>query len=310
MSDVSREYCQIIAANIPKSWLNCQRIPIKIYLQGLNITAKEMRDTLWGFTVGKTITSAEYGLLGYLVESCDSLKAALDALLQFDKTVADIGEIQFTNIGNTASLKWLPYFQNRHAVLRNMTAWVATVRRLTGKQLTPTVVNLQDDFSSKELKTLTEWFGCSVQASCDSNDIIFDISLLTMPILTRNELVNNHLLLATQEAKKSFIDQRGWLSQIQPVLHSADLHHFTLMTLAGTLCMSPRTLQRKLKLNEMSFSQLLDDERKRRFEQFGNMMRKQMLSNLLGYSEQASLNRASKRWFGVSPSQYFKKHST
>ncbi len=310
MSDVSREYCQIIAANIPQAWLNCQRIPMAIYLQGLDTAAKEMRDSLWGFTAGKTITSAEYGLLGYLVESCDSLKAALDALLQFDKTVADIGKIQFTNEGDTASLKWLPYFQNRHAILRNMTAWVATVRRLTGKQLTPKVVNLQDDFSSKELKTLTEWFGCSVQASRDSNDIVFSMSLLAMPILTRNELVNNHLLLATQEAKKSFIDQPGWLSQIQPVLHSADLHHFTLMTLAEILHMSPRTLQRQLKLNAMSFSQLLDDERKRRFEQFGHIMRKQMLSNLLGYSEQASLNRAAKRWYGVSPSQYFKKHGS
>lgn len=244
MSDVSREYCQIIAANIPQTWLNCQRIPMAIYLQGLDNAAKEMRDSLWGFTAGKTITSAEYGLLGYLVESCDSLTAALDALLQFDKTVADIGEIEFTSVGDTASLKWLPYFQNRHAVLRNITAWVATVRRLTGKHLTPKLVNLQDNFSSKELKILTEWFGCSVQASRDSNDIVFDMSLLVMPILTRNELVNNHLLVATQEAKKSFIDQPVWLSQIQPVLHSADLHHFTLMTLAGILCMSPRTLQR------------------------------------------------------------------
>jgi AraC-like DNA-binding protein len=306
MSDVSREYCQVVEDYVPPKWKHHQRVPMEIYLQGLNSAAKVMKNSLWGFTVGKCITSAEYGLLGYLVESCDTLQSALEALLQFDKTVADIGQIEFENNDNVATLIWQPYFHNRHAVLRNITAWVATVRRVTGKQLSPHCLHLQDDFSSQEVELLEGWFGCSVQPTANKNSIAFDLTLLEVPILTRNELVNNHLLLATTEAKKLYVNEYGWFSGLQPVLHSADLHSLSLLTLAEILCMSPRTLQRRLKLNDMSFSQLLDDERKRRFEQFVHTMRKQMLSDLLGYSEQASLNRAVKRWHGISPSGYLR----
>lgn len=305
MSDVSREYCQVIEGYIPPAWRHSQRVPMEIYLQALTNAARDHHDSLWGFKLGKSITSAEYGLLGYLVESCDTLQSALDALLQFDKTVADIGQVQFKRTGNLATLLWQPYFHNRHGVLRNMTAWLATVRRVTGTELTPRRVYLQDDFTPQELLTLEAWFACPLTASSPSNYIEFAARLLETPILTRNELVNRHLLLATKEAKQRYVNEHGWMSQLQSVLQSADLQHLSLLTLAQALSMSSRTLQRRLRSNDLCFSQLLDEERRRRFEQFGHTMRKQMLSDLLGYSEQASLNKAVKRWYGMSPSAYF-----
>jgi AraC-like DNA-binding protein len=81
----------------------------------------------------------------------------------------------------------------------------------------------------------------------------------------------------------------------------------SLTSLATALAMSTRTLQRHLKSHELCFSDLLDRERKRRFAQFCAVMGKQALSDLLGYTEQASLNRAVKRWYGISPSAYVKR---
>ncbi|GHE76850.1 AraC family transcriptional regulator [Thalassotalea profundi] len=304
MSDVSREYCQVITDYISAEWKNSQRVPMNVYLKGLDDGAAAMQNSLWGFTLGQNITSAEYGLLGYLVESSGTLQSALEALLQFDKTVADIGQVQFNITGEIATLTWMPYFNNRHAVLRNMTAWIATVRRLTNKPLTPHCIYFQDNFNESELNTLTHWFGCEVKVLQNTNSITFNIALLAMPIVTRNELVNSHLLLATQEAKQLYTNNHGWLSELQPVLQSADLHTLTVSSLAELLCMSTRTLQRRLTEKSTNFSQLIDDERKRRFQQFSHKMRKQMLSDLLGYSEQASLNKAVKRWFNLSPSEY------
>lgn len=307
MSDVSREYCQVIADYISAQWQNSQRIPMEVYLEGLDAGATATKNSLWGFTLGQNITSAEYGLLGYLVESSGTLQSALEALLQFDKTVADIGRIQFKITEELATLTWTPYFNNRHAVLRNMTAWIATVRRLTDKQLTPHCIYFQDNFNGSELNTLANWFGCEVKVLQNTNSITFNVALLAMPIVTRNELVNSHLLLATQEAKRLYTNEHSWLSELQSVLQSADLHTLTVSSLAQLLCMSTRTLQRRLTLKDTSFSQLIDDERKRRFQQFSHSMRKQMLSDLLGYSEQASLNKAVKRWFDMSPSEYVRQ---
>ncbi|MBQ4849152.1 AraC family transcriptional regulator ligand-binding domain-containing protein [Pseudoalteromonas sp. MMG012] len=304
VSDVSQEYCKVVAHYLPERYCDCRRIPMAAYLQAIDTAVKIQGDSLWGFNTGKAITSAEYGLLGYLVETSDTVGCAIDWLLQFDKTVANIGDIQFTVCDSSATLVWRPYFHNRHAVLRNMTAWVATVRRISGQALTPSEMHFSDAFTHEQLRLMEVWFNCPVKDKQTSNRIEFPVSLLAVKLITRNEVIQAHLLISINELASGSAGEHQWLSQLQLVLHSCDLHTLTLSVLAQHLSVSTRTLQRKLTAQKLSFSQLKDKERLRRFGQFGYAMRKQELSDLLGYKEQASLNRAVRRWYGMSPSAY------
>ena len=86
----------------------------------------------------------------------------------------------------------------------------------------------------------------------------------------------------------------------------SDLNDCSLLRTASALNMTPRTLQRHLKQEQISFVYLLERERKRRLLLY---IGKQPLSTIaikLGFNDQSSFNRAFKRWYGCSPLYYLK----
>ena len=70
--------------------------------------------------------------------------------------------------------------------------------------------------------------------------------------------------------------------------------------------MSPRTLQRKLRLEQSSFADVLDRTRKHFASCYLQERGLQLteIAYLLGFSEQSAFTRAFQRWYGVSPTQY------
>lgn len=76
-------------------------------------------------------------------------------------------------------------------------------------------------------------------------------------------------------------------------------------TIARQLAMHPRTLQRKLAKEGITFEAMLDQERRQLAEQYLSHpdMRFDHITGLLGYSEQAVFNRACRRWFGMTPTK-------
>src|ERR1700694_3886511 len=73
--------------------------------------------------------------------------------------------------------------------------------------------------------------------------------------------------------------------------------------IAGELCMSERTLQRRLEEEATSFLQLLDDTRRELAEQYLSRLHLSLAqaAYLLGFADQRSFFRARRRWFGISP---------
>ncbi|MFC7517407.1 AraC family transcriptional regulator [Herbaspirillum sp. GCM10030257] len=79
--------------------------------------------------------------------------------------------------------------------------------------------------------------------------------------------------------------------------------------IAASLCISERTLQRRLKDEGTSFQELLDDTRRDLARKYlGEMgVNFAQVAFLLGFADQSAFNRACQRWFNLSPSQLRKK---
>jgi AraC-like DNA-binding protein len=75
---------------------------------------------------------------------------------------------------------------------------------------------------------------------------------------------------------------------------------------ASELCMSERTLRRRLEEEGTSFIQMLNDTRRELAEQYLERMHLSLpqAAYLLGFADQSSFFRACRRWFGRSPGQY------
>ena len=76
--------------------------------------------------------------------------------------------------------------------------------------------------------------------------------------------------------------------------------------IATILGMSERTLQRRLAAEGTSFQRLLDDTRRELARHYLDQRNVSLadIAYLLGFSNQCSFFRASRRWFGSSPRDY------
>ena len=147
---------------------------------------------------------------------------------------------------------------------------------------------------------LESFFGCPVLFKAKDNAMVFRAHDLSAPLPTVNpELVriNRQLLadyLADRESSELAVRVRAQLTRLLPSGEAGQA------AVARALSVSPRSLQRKLELEGVSFRRLLDETRR---ELAGQYFKDPTLSAaevayLLGFSETSSLSRAMRRWRG------------
>ncbi|ATG59072.1 MULTISPECIES: AraC family transcriptional regulator [Pseudoalteromonas] len=284
------------------------RISLKSYNALLNYAQNTLKDPLFGFRLGQHIRTADYGVLGYLVESSNGLGNAIQALLNYDRLVANIGQAQFEQHESQATIRWFPHAQcNEQVVLRNMTAWVSVVRQLLNNELSPTQVSFQYHFTQPQINTLATWFNCPILTNAKHNEICFPSSYLSLNFKTDNAAIHLALKQVSDQQLSLFTNQQNITENVSQILMAKlDLQNCTLIRTANALSMTPRTLQRHLKLHGTTFALMLENERKRRINELPNKPNLAQLALLLGFKDQSSFNRAFKRWYSCSPLEYFK----
>lgn len=298
--------------------LSSERITMQTYVDVLNFGAESTKLSLFGFELGKHIQARDYGVLGYLVESCENLAQAIDVLRRFDALVADIGQTQLNVTDTFAHLDWQPLTTDcKQMVLRNTTAWVATVKKILGETLSPHQVTFSFALSAQEIEQLTAWFKCEVITKANENRISFDKTLLSLPFTSENKSMFLALVklseteLSTSKLSQSDLSQSIRNSNIKQQVATllsatSNLQGCDQKRIAAALFMSARTLQRKLKAEQVSFSTMLEAERKSRID---NLLKHKTIAQTayeLGFMEQSSFTHACKKWFGITPLAYQK----
>lgn len=78
-----------------------------------------------------------------------------------------------------------------------------------------------------------------------------------------------------------------------------------LATVARTLLLHPRTLQRRLAVVDTTYERVVDDLRRDRAHRFITTTDLSFIqiADLVGFAEQSTLSHAVRRWFGVSPGE-------
>lgn len=284
------------------------RISLTSYNALLNYAQITLNDTLLGFNLGQKIRTADFGVLGYLIESSNHLESAIGALLNYDSLVADIGKTEFKRKDNIAVIRWLPdQTCNRQVILRNMTAWVSVIRQLLNPELSPSLICLTKLWSEDDKNILSNWFNCPVETNTQYNQIVFPSSYLSLPFKTDNISVNQVLKHVSDQQLSRYKSQQLLTEKVSHMLMSKiDLNDCNLIKTANVFNMTPRTLQRHLKYENTSFADLFQTERKRRVLLYIGKYPLSIIASKIGFNDQSSFNRAFKRWYGSSPLYYLK----
>ena len=134
----------------------------------------------------------------------------------------------------------------------------------------------------------------------------FDATLLERPLVTGDPAA---LRLTRQQCERELealgFDARS-TERVTRLLPDPDGGFRTLADVARALHVSPRTLKRRLADEGVSFTQLLEAQRRGRAEKL--LARAELsldeIADRLGYSDAANFSRAFRRWFGMTPGAY------
>ena len=148
-------------------------------------------------------------------------------------------------------------------------------------------------------------FGCPIRYGAERNALSFDRALLDRPIersdLAYHALIKRYLATARAELEGGFAeDVRAEIAR------QMELGHCTLESVAQSLRTPPRTLQRRLHAEGLTFRDLIDEWRRGRALSLVTNTRLPLseVSEALGYSEQSVFSQAFRRWYGGTPLRY------
>lgn len=149
------------------------------------------------------------------------------------------------------------------------------------------------------------YFGTRVEMNAPFNAIFLNRNDLTTPITGRSQQVFD---MATAFIDTQYPDvAKPFSLQVRSVatrlLSNGGCMHAVV---ASTLGMHPRTLQRRLREEGLSFEDIKDDVRRAAAIRYLGQTTIPLtrVATMLGYSESSVLTRSCHRWFGTSPRKY------
>lgn len=136
---------------------------------------------------------------------------------------------------------------------------------------------------------------------------------LSLPLFMADEAALQHALegVRLEMSRRERLSSDNVVAQVRALLRPGRQGFPDLRAVAGSLCVSERSLNRRLGQAGTHFQALLDEAR--RNLALNLLMNRQwplqQISNALGFAEPAAFTRAFRRWTGVTPSEYRRTHS-
>ncbi len=268
--------------------------------------ANNAGDPEYGLSAGQYFVPSAFGPLGYSMMSSANLKAALERTVQFTASVSDVTSTRLICDENTGFLEVImPSYHPPVAKLVDefmMICILSALRWLLGRHFVPLRVEFMHAEPKSTLKYL-QAFGQKPVFSGNRCGFLFSREQLDSRIIFADAaMADIHDQYAASKLSNS--NSTPLVSQllriIQQKLRDGEP---TLALIAEHLNVGERTLQRRLKQENQSFHELVDDTRRKLLElhiaDSGKPFKE--LAHLLGFADQSSFTRAVHRWYGQSP---------
>ena len=237
-----------------------------------------------------------------------SFRDALQRIARYKKLTCP-EEIRVRTAGDEASVEfiYLEADETQPDVLVDLgLSWILSIgRRGTDGQITPLRLELTRSPENRDL--LESHFGCRVRFKVGRNTLIFHSSDLDRPFVTQNDELLK-AIGAQLEAELKERDSGADLGdQVKHTLkRSLAGKRPTLPQVARELCMSARTLQRRLTDADITFQQLVEDTRRELAHHYlkHSTVELNEAAFLLGYEDSNSFFRAFQGWEGTTPGEW------
>ncbi|WP_229369995.1 AraC family transcriptional regulator [Fibrivirga algicola] len=275
--------------------------------------ARLTKDPLFGLHFGESMQLTALGVVGGLVQTSRTIGEALTQAAAFTNLITDVVSLSFSRTTDWIVIDFLPNKARWEvapvAFQQQMDLFMAfTLHELDGlvlRRVCPIQVTYPVDPVYKvEYERVLR---CPDLVQAGGYQLKLDGTYWDEPISTAN--YDMQQLWLKQAAERTPISQNiATLSAriTQHLLTNAYLGIPTLEDMAANLNISPRSLQRKLQEEGVSYQQLADSVRKTVAIQYLDTKKYPIkeIAYLLGYNELSAFTRAFKRWTGCPPVHY------
>jgi AraC-like DNA-binding protein len=298
-------------ANLTLQQINNTNLKLRVrdQIRFLDLVAGALRDNLFGFHLAQPLDLREFGFLYYVAASSKELGDALQKLARYS-TIANEGVsvkyVDGRNVGLAFHYTGVGRHLDQHQIEFFMAMLVRLCRQLTGIRLAPVRVRFAHHRSGR-ISELTKFFGGDVEFGAPVDELSFAPSVKDMAVVSADHHLNKLLLTYCEEALSRRRTRRGAFrtsveNAIVPLLPHGMAH---LEAIARQLGVSQRTLARRLAMEKLNFSTVLENlkiDLARRYLAENDLSISQ-IAWLLGYQEVSSFTHAFKRWSGKTPRQ-------
>jgi AraC-like DNA-binding protein len=287
------------------------------YVRLLDAGAQLAGDAHFGLHVGQRVRMGTYSAYGLILLSCKNVGQALEQTARYERLAHDLGRSTLQRDGAVAHYRWASNYPDasRHLVdsvfagIRVCGDWLA------GMPLPPARLAFTHDGGGDLLRhaahrdEYVRVLGSLPAFNAPANTATFDAQLLDWPVPNADVSLYPVLCQHAEQllAQRQAAAETGG-GAIEAQVHAAIVAGLRqgsarLATVAATLAVTPRTLQRKLADAGTSFQALLDQAR---YGLARDYLREPDLSLvdiafLLGYQEQSAFNHAFRVWAGTNP---------
>jgi len=260
-----------------------------------------------GILLGLQMRASAHGYLGFAAMTASTLHEALETATRFVRTRTNALGLSLHVGDRSASLvieERADFGEARDAILFALVVGIWQIGdALTGRQLPgsadfafprPAYIDLGTDFVPR------------LRFDQPLTQLVFDVSALSLP-LTMSDPVSRQL--AYSECERSLEElgaDQEILARVRKLVARASGGFHSLDEVANQLHLSSRTLKRRLSTHGVTYSDLLEEQRR---EKALLLLRSSGLSldevaEQLGYSDTSNFRRAFRRWTGISPAAY------
>lgn len=280
---------------------------IRILQNALELSGKPE----FGLLLGKRLTPATHGAMGFVANSSPDLFTALQAIRTFLPTRASFIQADLQQVEDR--LECLVNFQlpldadvERCLADTVVKAFFEIGEFIVGRPLYEAEACFAHAAPAYHA-TYVDYLPGPIRFGCDRLMFVLPMALCQKPNASANH-ENYRLALQQCEAMLARLQTRepGYRTRLEKMMLSRPPGTLSEDEAAASLFMSKRTLARKLNQENSGFRQIRDEVLSRQAAGYlsDSQLSIEAIAALLNYHDTASFRRAFKRWFGQPPNQH------
>jgi AraC-like DNA-binding protein len=300
-------------ANVDKELLSNSdnKLPLENYYAILDAAIEMTGDPYFGLHMGESADAGDLSVLGYIMTSCRTVGEALEKVGKYFGIIGSVLNIYLKVEGDEAKLIYdmRRHFTNnciKHCVDTGLSNYYSIVRNIASGPIEIKEVWVKAE-PPEDRSEYNRVFDCPVLFKKPVAALVFPSKALDIPLRHPNPV----LLALLEHHANSFlskIDERDYFSRKTSLYLFEKIQGSspTIEDVAKDMGTSVRVLQKKLKKEGVTFSEIATNVRKELAKSYLAEKRYTIddITYLLGFSEPSVFRRAFKLWTNMTPGQY------